>query len=43
MNRQILRTLAISNKWLDRCRDSEQHDRGMNNLISTCENVTKGM
>lgn len=27
MNRQILRTLVISNKWLDRCWNSEQHER----------------
>ena len=27
MNRVMLRTLVIANKWLDRCWDSEQHDR----------------
>ena len=75
INRVMLRTLVIANKWLDRCWDSEQHDRiyemadggftvheiaiavwlctggweireierRMNNLISTCKNVTKGM
>ena len=27
MNRVMLRTLVIANKWLDRCWNSEQHDR----------------
>ena len=27
MNRQILRTQVINNHWLDRCWNSEQHDR----------------
>ena len=27
MNRVMLRTLVIANKWLDRCWNSEQYDR----------------
>lgn len=27
MNRVTLRTLVIANRWLDRCWNSDQHDR----------------
>ncbi len=51
MNRVMLRTLVIANKWLDRCAvwlctggwELREIERRMNNLTDTRENVTKGM